>query len=140
LLFQISFNAAVPAPNPFATRLRFDLGKGFHSQEIDIPAQWVQAANQRPVGMNCAAPVIEENTGSFLVEPQDSATGDGVPGNEFGGGKALIGGQAGYFIGIELDFFVAAAGKATAAGKTECRLAMQSGLGGGVLHGEMRVF
>ena len=69
-----------------------------------MPALRAQGANQRRVGMDGASPVVEENTGSFIMEPQNRAVGAGVPGDAFGDGKALVGSQAFYFIGNELDF------------------------------------
>jgi hypothetical protein len=57
-----------------------------------------------------------------------------MAGDEVGGRKASIAGQAGDFIGIELDLLETATGQAAVAGITEGRVAIQPSLTQGNCH------
>ena len=117
LRVEIRRDHAVFAINAFAPLIRLDLGVALLSRGKDVTAQRVKTTDERAVRMDAATLGVEEDTGAVLVPVQNSSAIVGVMLNEIGSGQAPIRGQTCNFVGIDLDFLMAAATKTLTARK-----------------------
>ena len=73
-----------------------------------MTSEGVKAANQRAIRMDAATFGIQEDAGSIFFPAKSRSAVVSVTLNEFGGGQVSVRGKARDFVGVDLNFLVAA--------------------------------
>ena len=121
LLVQEGADRAVGGDLAGRAGVRREAAKALGPLVVDVTAEGIEAADQRPVGMHRAALGTEEDAGAVVAGLGQDLAGAvlGEAGGELAGGDAAVAGQARDLVGIELDLLVATAVEAAAADVAE---------------------